>query len=163
SGAACTIDGKRFFALVAVDTFGEQRMLTAYVAQDGYVSYENAWLDFVTTALSLKGGSEPLPVPDLPALRSAIREPALQPAAGPPVVAVPPAPAVPPPAAGAPGPGGPLRGRAQGDRLAAGALGPRGPPLAARAPGPGPTLAAEVDAPALHPQVHRLVPAQRDA
>lgn len=85
SGAACTIDGKRFFALVAVDTFGEQRMLTAYVAQDGYVSYENAWLDFVTTALSLKGGSEPLPVPDLAALRSDIREAAVQPAGSLPV------------------------------------------------------------------------------
>lgn len=85
SGAACTIDGKRFFALVAVETFGERRLLTAYVAQDGYVSYENAWLEFVSTAMSLRGGDAPWPEPDLDALRGIIRQAAAQPAGSMPV------------------------------------------------------------------------------
>lgn len=85
AGAACTIDGKRFFALVAVETFGDRRLLTAYVAQDGYVSYENAWIDFVTTAMSLTAGDEPLPSPDVAALRASIRAAAVQPAGSMPV------------------------------------------------------------------------------
>lgn len=80
SGAVCVIDDRRFYALVAVETFGNRRLLTTYVAQDGFISYENAWVDFVTTAMSLRTGDSPLPAPDVEALRADIRHAAVQPA-----------------------------------------------------------------------------------
>lgn len=66
----CTRRGSDHWLLAAVETTPEGRLVTIYAARRDAVPLEDAWVDQVTTALSLAGGSAPV----VPLAESDLRE-----------------------------------------------------------------------------------------
>lgn len=59
AGGICTVGYRRHWTMVLVEPRGEQTLLTAYVASFGRVTYEEAWSEFATSALSVTVGAKP--------------------------------------------------------------------------------------------------------
>jgi hypothetical protein len=71
----CTIDGRRhwMFTVTEQRTDPSKVLLTTWLGQMDRLTLEDAWVDFVSTALRTTGGSEPLAVPEPAALRQIAR------------------------------------------------------------------------------------------
>lgn len=75
NGGQCTIGSGRFHALVAIETHGDRHLFTAFLVDHRTLPYEDAWVEYVNTALTLRGGDAPLTPPiDHLALRERVRE-----------------------------------------------------------------------------------------
>lgn len=65
SGGTCTIENARYWAMLALEEHGDRTLLTGYLAGYGDVTYEQVWVDFVGSALSVTAGDTPRPaLPD---------------------------------------------------------------------------------------------------
>lgn len=74
SGGLCSIGERRHWAFTVVERHGERLLFTAWIGEHRRLPYEDAWVDFARTALSLRAGAEPLPPVDHADLRGRVRE-----------------------------------------------------------------------------------------
>lgn len=73
AGGFCTIDGRRYWVLTAVERRDGRMLLTGMIASRTFVTYEDLWVTFVTNALSLTSGEVPLAVPTPAEVRTLLR------------------------------------------------------------------------------------------
>lgn len=73
TGGLCTIDLRRFWLLSAVEAHGEQRLLVVYAADARSLTFEDAWVDWSRTALTL-GTTAPIAAPDPAVVRQKARD-----------------------------------------------------------------------------------------
>src|SRR5690606_4414844 len=74
SGGLCTIDDRRRWMFAALEVHDDRALLTVYLANRDRVTYEDAVVDYVTSALSLGGGAAPIDTPSKDAVRATLRE-----------------------------------------------------------------------------------------
>lgn len=74
----CTIQDRRFWAFLIVERHEQGALTTTYVAEQRRMPYEDAWVDLLDTALSLRAGGSPLPRLENGDLRARIREAAAE-------------------------------------------------------------------------------------
>lgn len=72
-GGRCRYREWDYRAIVLVERHGDRGLLTAYLAHEDQMNFENAWVDFNATALSATGGSSPRKSPDPTEVREALR------------------------------------------------------------------------------------------
>lgn len=65
-GGVCTIGERRYWLLLAVEDEGDQSVVTGLYWAIGYRGYEDAWVAWTQSALSLSGGDTPMPLVEGP-------------------------------------------------------------------------------------------------
>jgi hypothetical protein len=70
----CPIRTRRHWLLAVQEAHGEATLLTVYVASADFLTFEDTWVDFVRTAVTLTPGDAPLQTPDPAATREKLRE-----------------------------------------------------------------------------------------
>jgi hypothetical protein len=70
----CPIRTRRHWLLAVQEVHGDATLLTVYVASADFLTFEDAWVDFVRTAATLAPGDAPLQTPDPAATREKLRE-----------------------------------------------------------------------------------------
>lgn len=73
-GGICNIDGRRHWALAVVETRGERKLFTGYVAAFSKLAYEDVWVDVIRTALTVQAGTDAAPTLDASAIRERVRQ-----------------------------------------------------------------------------------------
>jgi len=73
AGGTCTIGDNRYWVLLTLEEHGERTLLTGITGAMGKISYESLWVSYLTTALSLSGGSTPVLSDDPAVLRQMAR------------------------------------------------------------------------------------------
>lgn len=69
----CTRQGQEYWTFVALETRGERTLMLCWLGHRQRVPYEQAWVEFTGTVLTLQGASEPLHPIDEEHLRSTLR------------------------------------------------------------------------------------------
>lgn len=78
AGGICEISSRRHWVLVVLEPAGGRTLQTAFLADARRMPYEDAWVAFARTALTLGPGPEPLGAPDVDALRERVRAAGLE-------------------------------------------------------------------------------------
>src|SRR5690606_36987285 len=73
SAALCVVEDRPHWMFAALEGHGERALLTVYLANRERVTYEDAAVECVVSALSLGGGAEPVPTPDRATMRDRLR------------------------------------------------------------------------------------------
>lgn len=73
TGGLCAIDGRNYWLLTAIEAHGDRRLLVAYAADARSLTFEDAWVDWTRTALTL-GNATPLAAPEPALVRKVARE-----------------------------------------------------------------------------------------
>ena len=72
-GGICEIKERRHWVVLVLERIGDRTLETSYFADSRWVPYEDAWVQFSQTALTLGGGPEPLAGPEIPTFKTDIR------------------------------------------------------------------------------------------
>jgi hypothetical protein len=72
-GGSCFIRDKRHWILGAGEQHGADALVTVYLANADHLTLEDAWVDFVRTALTLAAGPSPAAVPSADDIRQRVR------------------------------------------------------------------------------------------
>jgi hypothetical protein len=70
----CTRQGQMFWTFLAVEQRGDRALMTALLAHRDSVRLEDAWVEWVSSALSLRAGDTPLDTPAEVEVRRLLRE-----------------------------------------------------------------------------------------
>jgi hypothetical protein len=70
----CSIGGRRHWLLAVAETRGDRTLLTMYAADSQWLTFEDAWVDAVRTALTLGPAPSPLATRSPADVRAAIRD-----------------------------------------------------------------------------------------
>ena len=73
-GGLCTVKDHRYWAIVAIKKVETRSLRITYLADFHRMPFEDAYVDFVQTALTITGGPEPVRMPDQDLLRERVRQ-----------------------------------------------------------------------------------------
>ena len=73
----CTRNGEEFWTFLVLETRGERTLMTTWLAHREAIPYEDAWVEFTGTALTLSGANTPVMLVEQTPLRRLIRETAV--------------------------------------------------------------------------------------
>ncbi len=74
SGGLCTIGHRDHWLITVLEDRGDRTLLTGIMAVQRQRTYEEVWVEFVTSALSLQQGSQPAALIDPEVLKSTLRD-----------------------------------------------------------------------------------------
>lgn len=72
-GGTCTIAERRHWILLSIEDRGDRALLTGLTGAFGRIAYEDLWVEFVHTALSVQAGESPAAWMTPEAVREALR------------------------------------------------------------------------------------------
>lgn len=78
AGGICEISSRRHWVVVVLERVGDRTLQTSFLADAQRTPYEDAWVAFVRSALTLGAGPDPLASPDIHAVRERVRAAGLE-------------------------------------------------------------------------------------
>ena len=70
----CTRQGQEYWAFLALETRGDRTLMTTWLAHRESIAYEDAWVEYTHTALSVTGAGAPFLLLAEPELRRLVRD-----------------------------------------------------------------------------------------
>lgn len=74
AGGNCARNNRRYWVIARAEPRDDRLLVMLYLANQSFVSFEDAWVDFTRTAATLSAGPEPLAAPEAAVVRTRARE-----------------------------------------------------------------------------------------
>lgn len=78
-GGECSIRGRSHWAVAVLEPHEDRRLALAWLGDEAKVTFEQAWVELLTTTLTLQAGDAPREAPSVPEIRATVRKIAADP------------------------------------------------------------------------------------